>query len=63
MKKIAYVLLFAAGISACKQSGQSTDSPNQNFASLCEQYYQEGLKLNPLSATSAGDERIQLESR
>ena len=57
MKKIAYVLLFAAGISACKQSGQSTDSPNQNFASLCEQYYQEGLKLNPLSATTAGDER------
>ena len=53
MKKLTYVLLFVAGISACKQS----DSSNQKFASLCEQYYQEGLKLNPLSATLAGDER------
>lgn len=53
MKKIAYFLLVVAGLSACKQSNSS----NQNFASLCELYYQEGLKLNPLSATVAGDER------
>lgn len=53
MKKLPYFLLFVAGISACKQSNSS----NQKFASLCEQYYQEGLKLNPLSATVAGDER------
>lgn len=56
MKKLVYVLLFAGVLGACKQ-GKSTNEPNKNFAALCEQYYQEGLKLNPLSATFAGDER------
>lgn len=56
MKKLMYVLLFTGALSACKQ-GKPTNEPNQNFAALCEQYYQEGLKLNPLSATFAGDER------
>ncbi|MBC6111763.1 DUF885 domain-containing protein [Pedobacter fastidiosus] len=58
MKKI---LLFATCISvlmACKQKSKSENNvENKAFSALCEKYYQDGLKLNPLSATYIGDER------
>ena len=58
MKKI---FLFAACITvftACKQKSSSDNTTeNKAFAALCEQYYQEGLKLNPINATYIGDER------
>ncbi|MES2458538.1 MAG: DUF885 domain-containing protein [Bacteroidota bacterium] len=55
------LLLFAACITAmlsCKQEPLSDHiSANQKFAAMCEQYYQDGLKMNPINATSIGDER------
>ncbi|MFC4211998.1 DUF885 domain-containing protein [Pedobacter lithocola] len=55
------LFLFAAcviTIVACKQTNKSDDAEaNKKFASMCEQYYQDGLKLNPISATFIGDER------
>lgn len=56
MKKIGYVLLLAGALGACKQNKPSNE-PNKNFAALCEQYYQEGLKRSPINATFVGDER------
>lgn len=49
-------MLFAI-LSACKQSNKPNTLANKNFEALCDQYFEDGLKLNPLSATSIGDER------
>ncbi len=57
MKKLAIALLILVTINACKQSTKHGTEANKNFAAMCEQYYQDGLKLNPLSATYIGDER------
>ena len=57
MKKLAFALLLATAISACKQPSKPSTEANKNFAALCEQYYEEGLKLNPINATFIGDER------
>lgn len=58
MKKLAFALLVVASVSACKQSKKSsTTEANKNFASLCDQYYEDGLKLSPINATFIGDER------
>lgn len=58
MKKI---LLFSACVSilmSCKQDDKSRQpAANKKFAEMAENYYQEGLKLNPLAATYIGDER------
>jgi uncharacterized protein (DUF885 family) len=58
MKRIALVLLAATALSACNQSTKNvTDAANPQFARLCDQYYEESLKLNPLGATYIGDNR------
>ncbi|TDG37458.1 DUF885 domain-containing protein [Pedobacter changchengzhani] len=58
MKK---TLLFAgcfATILACKQKGTSNNvAENKAFSAMCENYYQDGLKMDPISATFIGDER------
>ncbi|MFA6275513.1 MAG: DUF885 domain-containing protein [Pedobacter sp.] len=58
MKKILLIALAVGVIAACKQNNKTgaTES-NKNFAALTDQYYEEGLKLSPLSATFIGDER------
>ncbi|MEE1946218.1 DUF885 domain-containing protein [Pedobacter sp. KR3-3] len=57
-KRLAIALVAIGALHACKPSGQATgNAENKNFAALCEQYYQEGLKLSPLDATFAGDDR------
>jgi len=60
MKRIAFVLLFAGTIAACKQGGQKSNT-NPQFGKLCDQYYEDYLKLNPISATYAGDNRYNSE--
>lgn len=58
MKKLVFALLISLSISACNQANKtSTTETNKNFASLCDQYYEDGLKLSPINATFIGDER------
>jgi uncharacterized protein (DUF885 family) len=58
MKKLVFALLISISISACNQANKtSTTETNKNFASLCDQYYEDGLKLSPINATFIGDER------
>lgn len=60
MKRIAFALLFFSIIAACKQEDKKNNA-NANFGKLCAQYYEDYLKLNPVSATYAGDERYNSE--
>ncbi len=58
MKKIALALLAAGTIAACKQNQKTgTAEKNEQYGRLCSQYYEEYLKLNPFTATYAGDNR------
>jgi len=58
MKKILLFTACIASLSACKQGAKSdSGSENKAFANMCEQYYQDGLKLTPINATYIGDER------
>ncbi len=62
-KKITTLFLLSLFFISCKEEAQnkSNDANSKvisaNFNSLLENYYQDGLKLNPLSATAAGDNR------
>ena len=53
MKKIVFALLLLVSFGACKQASKD----NQKFNTFLENYYQEQLKLSPLQATFAGDNR------
>jgi len=58
MKKTILFAACIATLSACKQGTKSEGiAANKQFASMCETYYQDGLKLNPIGATYIGDER------
>ena len=56
MKQIIFAAMLFVAISACKQSGKPTAEVNKNFASLTDQFYEEGLKLSPVNATVIGEE-------
>ncbi|WP_430968700.1 DUF885 domain-containing protein [Spongiimicrobium sp. 2-473A-2-J] len=63
MKKYSFLLMGLIALMSCKEStkqqtGQDAGgSENKAFATFLEDYYQEGLKLHPLDATTAGDYR------
>lgn len=58
MKKIMYILLCTGAFASCTQQNKNGNGEeNKNFSKLCDQYYEEGLKLFPLNATYAGDDR------
>jgi uncharacterized protein (DUF885 family) len=62
MKKIYTLLCVAALFTACKQPGAGTSSTeatsgNKDIAKMFDNYYEDRLKLYPLEATSAGDNR------
>lgn len=61
MKIKILILVSAFGVLACendsKNAAENGASGNTAFDSLAENYYQEGLELNPLSATFQGDAR------
>ncbi|WP_443937537.1 DUF885 domain-containing protein [Pedobacter sp. MW01-1-1] len=59
MKKSYLFVVCITAVFACKQKNSSSDSTaeNKDFASMCENYYQDGLKMSPLQATYIGDER------
>jgi uncharacterized protein (DUF885 family) len=63
MKKIVILLVIAVCFSACKKDKETTPtetvvSNNINFDKVLEDYYETGLKLNPLNATASGDHRF-----
>ena len=55
MKKIFLFAICVTAIVACKQKNNA--EANKKFAAMCENYYQDGLKMNPIGATYIGDER------
>lgn len=61
MKNKILTIALALSILACKNepkiAAEDSATGNKAFDSLTENYYQEGLKLNPLSATFQGDNR------
>ena len=62
MKNTLFSLLILLLVFSCKEESKTTTTDNsaeksEAFATLLDNYYEEGLKLNPLSATSAGDNR------
>ena len=63
MKKLLALFVIVSCFSACKKDKKTieiditTVVTNTAFESALDSYHQEGLKLNPLNATSAGDNR------
>ena len=58
MKKIFLLVACTAALAGCKQSNKPDyANADKKFALMCESYYQDGLKLNPIGATFIGDER------
>lgn len=63
MKHYLAILCMITLLASCKNDKSSTteapDSTEKNieFSSMLNDFYQDGLKLNPLAATSAGDNR------
>ncbi len=59
MKKITLLLIAIIGLQSCKQETKKEEAVNLSteFAAVLESYYEDGLKLNPISATTAGDHR------
>lgn len=49
--------MLAGAMASCKQKEQQGGDKQQAFSKLCDQYYEEGLKLFPIGATYAGDNR------
>lgn len=60
MKKFLSITLLACLLIACKTETKGTQENTQGvlpFSQLLDNYYEDGLKLNPLNATMAGDNR------
>ena len=63
MKKYITIFCMITLFVSCKNDKTSEDSSkatlekNTEFSAMLDDFYEEGLKLNPLNATSAGDNR------
>lgn len=57
MKKTTALLLLAVILIQSCQKKEAVTTPNKELATLLEDYYQQRLKLFPLEATQAGDNR------
>ena len=58
MRRILLIATCIFMAIACKQATNTEVTvANKQFAIMCEQFYQDGLKINPLAATYIGDER------
>ena len=63
MKNVFYLIAISTLLIACQQESKTekatapTATVNKAFNDLLEQYYEDGLQLNPLNATFAGDNR------
>ena len=52
-------MLAIVTMNSCKKASEKEGAPQPNaeFAALLDNYYEDGLKMNPISATLAGDHR------
>jgi uncharacterized protein (DUF885 family) len=57
MKPFIYPCLLLLLLASCSQHKSADTSESKRFAKLTDHYYEEGLKLFPLNATYAGDNR------
>ncbi|MCL6272644.1 DUF885 domain-containing protein [Muricauda sp. 2012CJ35-5] len=59
MKKITILVLSIAVLQSCKSEPKTEVSPNlkAEFTAVLDGYYEDGLKLSPINATTAGDHR------
>ena len=58
MKKIFFIFAVVIGLTSCKlNSDNQQGEPNKELTALFDKYYEENLKLFPLSATFNGDNR------
>ena len=59
MKNALLSLLILLLVFSCKEDSKTKDTNTNSkaFTTLLDDYYEDGLKLNPLNATSAGDNR------
>lgn len=57
MKKVTAILLVAVCLMQSCQKKEAVTTPNKELATVLEDYYQQRLKLFPLEATQAGDNR------
>lgn len=62
MKKLIALIVITLCFSACKKEKEITETKaaeetNVEFEAVLKSYYEDGLKLDPLTATSAGDDR------
>jgi len=58
MKRRILIALSIITFSSCKENSKQEESQNlPSIASVFDDYYEDGLKLNPLGATFAGDNR------
>lgn len=59
MKKITILATALIAMASCKNEPKTEETPSKSaeFATVLDNYYEDGLKLNPLQATLAGDHR------
>ncbi len=60
IKKIVIIAVVSLSVLSCKDEPKqeiSSDNTGAKFNELLESYYEDGLKLNPLTATATGDNR------
>ena len=57
MKKIVLVAFAVFGLQACKEEPKEPMNDLPPIASIFDDYYEDGLKLNPIGATFEGDNR------
>ena len=61
MKKLVLLFCLTLIITSCKNDAKETNTEKKDitaqFNDMLENYYEDGLKLNPLNATFAGDNR------
>ncbi|WGK65625.1 DUF885 domain-containing protein [Croceiramulus getboli] len=58
MKPAAFFLFLSLFFISCQDQETTPDDTRDNFDALLDAYYKEGLQLNPLNATMAGDDRF-----